>query len=77
MSYTPPPRRQWEPKPLLGGGVQSGAVILYALLTLGLIGVAVWMGLVERRPLVSGWVAAPAIGAFWFGLRLFMMLGKR
>jgi hypothetical protein len=33
--------------------------------------------LIEQRPLMSGWVAAPAIGALWFGLRLFMILGSR
>lgn len=77
MSYTPPPRRpRWEPKPLFGG-LQSGAMVLYAILAFGLTGLALYMAFIENRPLTSGYVAAPTIGAFWFGLRLFMMLGSR
>jgi len=59
------------------GGVRQGAVLLYALVTIALVSVAVYMGVVEQRPVLSGWVAAPAIGALWFGLRLFMILGSR
>ena len=61
----------------LGGTMQRGALFVYAVLALGLAGLAVYMGLVAGRPLVSGYVAAPAIGALWFGLRLFMILGSR
>lgn len=57
--------------------VHRGAVFLYAVLTLGLAGVAVYMAVVVGHALTSGYVAGPAIGAVWFGLRLFMMLGKR
>lgn len=57
--------------------MRQGMVFVYAALAVGLAGLAVYMGLVAGRPLVSGYVAAPAIGALWFGLRLFMMLGAR
>ena len=57
--------------------MRRGMVFVYAALAVGLAGLAVYMGLVAGRPLVSGYVAAPAIGAMWFGLRLFMMLGAR
>ena len=57
--------------------MRQGMVFVYAALAVGLAGLAVYMGLVAGRPLVSGYVAAPAIGAMWFGLRLFMMLGAR
>jgi hypothetical protein len=51
--------------------------MIYALITVALVAVALYMALIEQRPLMSGWVAAPAIGALWFGLRLFMILGSR
>jgi hypothetical protein len=57
--------------------LQRGVVFLYALLTLGLAGLAVYMALGVGHALTSAYVAAPTIGALWFGLRLFMMLGKR
>lgn len=59
-----------------GGGVPRGTIVIYGVLTAGFIGLALYMWLVEGHPLVSGYVAAPAIGAVWFGLRLFMMLGS-
>lgn len=61
----------------VGGMVQNGAIVMYALTTIALLGLALYMAVVEQRPLMSGWVAAPAIGAIWFGLRLFMILGSR
>lgn len=61
----------------VGGMVQQGAVVVYAVVTIALLGVAVYMATVEQRPVLSGWVAGPAIGAVWFGLRLFMILGSR
>ncbi|MGQ0531173.1 MAG: hypothetical protein ACT4OF_00595 [Caulobacteraceae bacterium] len=85
MSEQPPPRPElprvkgrlpFDPNPF-GRPLQRGAIFLYAALTLGLAGVAVYMATVVGHALTSGYVAAPAIGALWFGLRLFMMLGKR
>lgn len=61
----------------MGGIARQGAVVIYGLVTVALIAVALYMALVEQRPLMSGWVAAPGIGALWFGLRLFMILGSR
>ena len=61
----------------VGSLAKQGAVAIYALAAIILAGVAVYMAAVEQRPLMSGWVAAPAIGAVWFGLRLFMILGSR
>jgi hypothetical protein len=57
--------------------VQRGALFLYGMLTAGLAGLAVYMATIVGHALTSAYVAAPAIGALWFGLRLFMMLGKR
>lgn len=78
MSETPPPRgyRPLDPNPF-GGAAKRGAVVVYGLLAVGLAGLAAYMGVVEGRPLTSGYVAAPAIGALWFGLRLFMSLAPR
>lgn len=74
-----PPRRKLDiERPIaVGGFAKQGAVVMYAIVMLALIGVALYMATVEQRPLMSGWVAAPAIGAVWFGLRLFMLLGSR
>jgi hypothetical protein len=57
--------------------LQRGAVFFYAVLAIGLAVLAVYMALVVGHALTSAYVAAPAIGALWFGLRLFMMLAKR
>jgi len=57
--------------------VQRASLVLYGVLTLGLIAVTAYTAAVLRHPLTSGYVAAPAIGALWFGLRLFMIWGSR
>jgi hypothetical protein len=82
MSVDPPPnplqrktRLPFEQRPR--SSVQQGGIVFYGLLVTGLIGVALYMAFVDRHPLTSGYVAGPAIGALWFGLRLFMMLGGR
>lgn len=60
-----------------GASMRQGALLVYGVLVLGLIGVALYMALVEKMPLTSPWVAAPAIGSLWFVLRLFMIWGSR
>lgn len=74
-----PPRRKLDiERPIgIGDAAKQGAIVLYALVTLALLGSALYMAFVEQRPLLSGWVAAPAIGALWFGLRVFMLWGSR
>jgi hypothetical protein len=82
VSDQPPPlprvkaRLPFEERPFKGV-VQRGAVFVYAVLALGLAGLAVYMGVVERHPLTSPYVLAPGVGAIWFGLRLFMTLAPR
>lgn len=62
----------------VGAAMQRGVLLLiYGLMAVGLGGVALYMASVNHMPLTSGYVAAPAIGAVWFGLRLFMMLNSR
>ncbi len=82
----PPPRPElprvkgrlpFDPNAFGKGAQRRGGVYIYAIITAALVAIAVYMGVVEGRPLFSGYVLAPAIGALWFGLRLFMMLGKR
>ncbi len=72
-----PPRKRLDvEQPIgVGGAAQRGAVFVYAIVTVALIGVGLYMALIEQRPLTSPWVAAPAIGAVWFALRLFMIWG--
>ena len=55
------------------GAVRRVAVFVYAALAVGLLGLALYSGLVLGRPLTSAYVVAPAIGAVWFGLRLLML----
>ena len=57
--------------------MQRGMAFVYGLLAVGLGGLAVYMGLVAGHPPGSGYVVGPAIGALWFGLRLFVTLGSR
>lgn len=86
MSEELPPRR---PSPLyrrkptageaprrLGASFKQNALIVYGALTAVLAGVALFMAFAQQRPLDSPYVIAPAIGALWFGLRLFMIWGS-
>jgi hypothetical protein len=68
-------RLPFEPSPFRGAA-QTGAILLYGVLTALCAGLAVYMAL-QGRPPMSGYVIAPAIGAFWFLLRLFMLWGSR
>jgi hypothetical protein len=69
-------RLPFEQRPF-GDAAKRGALSIYAVLTLGLAGLALYMALVAGRPLTSAHVAGPAIGALWFGLRVFMIWGSR
>lgn len=82
----PPPRPKlprvkgrlpFDPNAFGKDAQRRGGAYIYAVITAALVAVAVYMGVIVGHPLFSGYVLAPAIGALWFGLRLFMMLGKR
>jgi len=87
MSDAEPPPSEREPPRVkarlpfeqnpFGGGVRAVGTFLYALLALGLGGFAVYNVAVQGLPLTDPYVAAPAIGAVWFALRLFMMTSSR
>ncbi|HYD85887.1 MAG TPA: hypothetical protein VEA80_00265 [Vitreimonas sp.] len=74
--HTPGPRPRYEPI-AMGGVFKRSALVLYALLAVGLAALAVYMATLGQREVMSMYVAAPAIGAVWFALRVFMMLGPR
>ncbi len=81
MSDTPPPipqRTKLAVESQIGPPsiAKNGALFLYGGLTVALLGLAAYMAFVEGQPLISVHVAAPAIGAIWFGLRLFMTWGS-
>jgi hypothetical protein len=57
--------------------LKQSSLLVYGLITAGLIGVALYMALIERMDWLSPWVAGPAVGAMWFALRLFMIWGSR
>ena len=69
----PKARLPFEPvqSPLSG---QSGKVFLFAVLGVVCAAAAAYMALVERLPWTDMRVVGPAIGALWFGLRVFMSL---
>jgi hypothetical protein len=82
----PPPRPElprvkarlpFDPNAFGKRAQRSGSAYIYAVITAVLVGAGVYMNVIVGHPLLSGYVLAPAIGALWFGLRLFMMLGKR
>lgn len=76
--HLPPRRRLDAERPISVGHVaQRGALVIYAFATVALLAMALYMALIEQRPLMSGWVAGPAIGAVWFALRLFMIWGSK
>lgn len=79
---TPPPlprtksRLPFEPAPF-ARAAQNGAPVVYGVLLVACVGLAAYMKLVMNMPLMSGYVIAPAIGAIWFALRLFMSWSAR
>jgi len=52
----------------------AGGRVVLVVLTLMMVGLALYMAMVLRHPLTSVYVIAPAVGAVWFGLRLFMTM---
>ena len=81
---SPPPAGPGYPRSRLpfetnitGSVVQRSSVVLYGLLALALAGTALYMGLLQHMPLTSAYVVAPAIGAAWFALRVFMMIAPK
>ena len=79
---TPPPMYQRRAsrspltpiRPLSGKG---GKVFVFAVLAVLCGAGAAYMALVQHMPLTDMRVVAPAIGAFWFGLRVFISLTPR
>ncbi len=57
--------------------VRRVAIVVYGVLVAGLAGVTLYMSVFANHELTSPYVAAPAIGALWFALRVFMILGSR
>jgi len=55
------------------GGAASGVEIaILASVATALVGLALYMGVVLRHAWTSPYVIAPAVGAVWFALRLFL-----
>ena len=86
MSDTEPPtpvgwakrRLPFDDKPdARAAAPKNLGIVLYGMVGLVLVAVAVYMSEVRHMPLMSAYVIAPAIGAAWFGLRVFMMLNPR
>lgn len=78
MSETPPPilpprKRLAVEQPLEGSTLKSGKLIIYAAVVAVLGGLAGYNAMVQGLDLTSPYVIAPAIGAVWFALRLFMI----
>ena len=69
-------RMPYEPMPLPFTGGQ-GKTLLFVSIVAACAGLAAYMYFVQHMPLTDMRVAAPAVGALWFGLRLFMTLTPR
>lgn len=80
---TPPPnplenRRRVEYTPMsmpFTGG--QGKTLLFLAIIAACGGASAYMFFIQRMPWTDMRVIAPAIGALWFGLRLFMTLTPR
>ncbi|MFT3726679.1 MAG: hypothetical protein QM759_02515 [Terricaulis sp.] len=82
MTHTNPPPPQspypkrriaYEPMPMpFSGG--RGKSLMFASVVVGCAGLAVYMYFVQHMPAMDPRVIAPAVGALWFGVRLFMTL---
>jgi hypothetical protein len=59
------------PMPFAGGQAKP---LLFASVVLGCVGLAGYMYFVQHMPWTDMRVVAPAVGALWFGVRLFMTL---
>jgi hypothetical protein len=69
-----PPRKKLAiEQPLAGNQVNAGRLLLYAIITVVLVAFAAYQAVIQLMPLTSPYVIAPAIGAIWFALRLFMI----
>ena len=73
----PPTNRRPLPQPIQLMGGQGGRLFLLAALAVACAGAAAYMALVQHLPLTDMRIVAPAIGAMWFGLRIFMNLTPR
>ena len=84
MSEETPPRNPLENRrrvefqpmamPFTGG---KGKTLLFVSIFVACAGAAAYMFFVQRMPWTDMRVIAPAIGALWFGLRLFITLTPR
>jgi len=57
--------------PFAGG---RGKPVMFAAVIIVCAGLAAYMYFVEHMPVMDMRVIAPAVGALWFGVRLFMTL---
>ena len=60
-----------------GASLRGASLAVYAVLVVGLAGLALYNLTVAGLPMMSGYVIAPAVGAVWFALRLFMTLAPK
>jgi hypothetical protein len=69
-------RVEFQPMPLpFTGG--RGKTMMFLIILAVCAGASAFMFFVQHMPLSDMRVIAPAIGALWFGLRLFMTLTPR
>lgn len=68
------PRKKLAVERQLGGSaLNSSKLMIYALITVILAGLAAYNALIQAMDWTSPYVIAPAVGAVWFALRLFMI----
>jgi hypothetical protein len=69
----PPRKKLAVEQPLRMDRAVGGRLLIYGALAVVLAGVGAYNALIQHMPLTSPYVIAPAIGAIWFALRLFMI----
>lgn len=73
-----PPRPRVRFEPIRFSVAAGGArVAIYGAIVVVMVALAGYMILIEGHPFASPYAIGPAIGALWFGLRLFMILSSR
>ena len=78
MSAGPPPNLPPRKKlaieqPMRMDRAVGGRLLVYGALTVVLISVSAYNAFIQHLPFTSPYVIAPAVGAVWFALRLFMI----
>jgi len=69
----PPRKKLTIEQPMTGASLQTAKLLIYATIAVVLAGLAFYNAVINAMAWTSPYVIAPAVGAVWFALRLFMI----